>query len=358
MGRVFRVIDSGIREGREQIAFDQAMVELHKDGRIPDTVRFLRFPPTALLGRHQALGQELKLDFCRANGIGLVRRITGGGALYMDEGQLGWELVFHRRSLPKADLAVYAKAICDAVAAGLRKSFDIDARFRPRNDIEVGGRKLCGTGGFFDGQSLFYQGTVLIEMNAERMASCLNLPEAKLKKRALDSPAQRVVTLKELLGAAPPVSDVQEAVLSGFADELGIEVERGQITTDEWSRTRRIYDEEIGTEEFVFEIDNPGGGNMFSASHEGVGGGVSVHLRVEGPGKGRIREALITGSFLVTPPRVVYDLEASLRGVAVPDAGAMVEQFFLRHDVGMLSMSSSDFRRVVEAALAECSDCL
>ncbi|MBI3371675.1 MAG: lipoate--protein ligase family protein, partial [Betaproteobacteria bacterium] len=80
----FRVIDTGVRNGRTQIAFDQALIELHREGRVPDTVRFLRFEPSALVGRHQAIGQELKLDFCRANGVALVRRITGGGAIYLD----------------------------------------------------------------------------------------------------------------------------------------------------------------------------------------------------------------------------------------------------------------------------------
>ena len=53
MAKTFRVIDTGVREGRRQIAFDQAMIDLRKAGAIPDTIRFLRFPPTALVGRHQ-----------------------------------------------------------------------------------------------------------------------------------------------------------------------------------------------------------------------------------------------------------------------------------------------------------------
>ena len=61
MSKPFRVIDTGIRDGREQIAFDQALIDLHKAGEIPDTMRFLQFPPTALIGRHQALSKELNL---------------------------------------------------------------------------------------------------------------------------------------------------------------------------------------------------------------------------------------------------------------------------------------------------------
>ena len=88
----FRVIDTGLRDGRRQIAFDQAMIDAHIARDIPDSIRFLRFPPTVLIGRHQALSREVRVEYCKANGIGIVRRITGGGAIYFDEGQLGWSL--------------------------------------------------------------------------------------------------------------------------------------------------------------------------------------------------------------------------------------------------------------------------
>ncbi|MDH3441196.1 MAG: lipoate--protein ligase family protein, partial [Gammaproteobacteria bacterium] len=153
MSTLFRVIDTGVREGRANIAFDAALIEERQAGRVPDTIRFLRFPPTALIGRHQALSREVDVDYCRENGIGTVRRITGGGAIYLDEGQLGWELVFHRSSLGIAALPDLAREICTAVADGL-SSLGVDARFRPRNDIEVDGKKISGTGGFFDGDVL------------------------------------------------------------------------------------------------------------------------------------------------------------------------------------------------------------
>ena len=64
------------------------MIEEHQNGSIPDSIRFLRFPPTVLIGRHQALSQEVQVAYCQKNNIGIARRITGGGAIYFDEGQL------------------------------------------------------------------------------------------------------------------------------------------------------------------------------------------------------------------------------------------------------------------------------
>ena len=352
MAASFRVIDTGVRQGRRQIAFDQALIDAHQAGAIPDTIRFLRFPPTALVGRHQALAREVNLDHCRAHGIGIGRRITGGGAIYFDEGQLGWELVLHRTTLGIGTLAELTRSICEAAAAGLSR-LGIEARYRPRNDIEVDGRKLSGTGGFFEGDTLFFQGTVLVDMNPADMLAALNVPRAKLARRALDSAAQRVVTLKGLLGAAPSLQSVREALLAGFAERLGIAAVPGCVTDFEESLAARHYDEEIGTDAFVAEIDDPAAdGSLLAARHTGAGGTIEAYLRLEGARRDRIREALITGDFFVTPPRTILDLEAALRNVAVADAGTAIERFFEEARVGLLTVAPADFRKVVEDAIA------
>jgi lipoate-protein ligase A len=353
MAGSFRVIDTGVRNGRLQIAFDQALIELHREGHVPDTIRFLRFEPSALVGRHQAIGQELKLDFCRANGVALVRRITGGGAIYLDPNQVGWEVVLSRKRLPMPTLGDYTRAICDAVAFGLSRTFAIDARYRPRNDIEVGGQKLCGTGGFFDGDTLIYQGTVLVDADPVRIMSCLNVPEAKLKKRGIDSADQRITTLKALLGGrAPEIDAVHDAVLLGLAEKLGVVPEKGAPSNEEEALAGKLCAEEIGTDAFVFSIDDPRGAGVHEASHTGLGGTVTAYLRLEGAkGARRIREALLTGDFFVTPPRLIYDLEACLRGVMTQEVGAAIERFFATSKPDLLTIAPSDFRAVVEAAL-------
>ena len=132
--RTLRIIDTGVLEGRLNIAIGQAIVEARQAGRVPDTLRFLRFPPTALVGRHQALGQEIDLDYCAAHGIGVARRITGGGAIFMEPGLLGWELAFDRKTLGVTSLPDLTRSICEAAADGIR-SLGVEARFRPRNDI-------------------------------------------------------------------------------------------------------------------------------------------------------------------------------------------------------------------------------
>jgi len=349
----FRVVDTGVQEGRFNIALDQAMIEEHQAGRIPDTLRFMRFPPTALIGRHQALRQEIDVEHCRARGIGIVRRITGGGAIYLDEGQLGWGLVFRRSALGSTSLAELARDICLAVAAGLRR-LGVEARYRPRNDIEVDGRKVSGTGGFFDGDTLIYQGTVLVDMDPAAMVAALRVPRAKLEKRQLDSAAQRVVTLRELLGPATPgLPAIQQALLEAFAERFGLQWTREPLTSAEETVAWRVYREEIGTGEFVAEVDDPAHeADFLSATHACAGGTVTSYVRLEGPARRRIGTVLITGDFFVAPPRAILDLEAALRGAYVEDAAGIIDRFFAEHAPGAITVTPADFRASIEAALA------
>ncbi|MFZ5608757.1 MAG: lipoate--protein ligase family protein [Pseudomonadota bacterium] len=351
MDKPFRVIDLGIRDGRWNIALDQALIDCHKAGLAPDTIRFLSFPPTALVGRHQALAREVRLDYCRAHGIAVGRRITGGGAIYLDEGQIGWELIFHRRTLKLGNLADLAREICKAAAAGLRR-LGVEAHFRPRNDIEVGGRKISGTGGYFDGDTLFYQGTLLIAIDSPHMTGALNVPEHKLRKRALDGAGQRVVSLRELLGPrTPPLAAVKQALLDGFAAHLGITPQPGALSAKESTLADGYFAHEIGTDAFVHEIDDPSGADIHSGQHVAPGGVIIAHVRFDGAARDRIRRVLITGDFFVTPPRLVYDLEARLQGVAVQDAPAVIEDFFKRHGADLLSVKPSDFIAALVAAM-------
>ena len=357
MSKSFRIIDTGVREGRANIAFDAALIEERQANRVPDTIRFMRFPPTALIGRHQDLSREVNLDFCRENGVGIVRRITGGGAIYLDEGQLGWELVFHRSSLGIAALPDLAHEICNAAAAGLNK-LGIEARFRPRNDIEVNGRKISGTGGFFDGDVLIYQGTVLVDMNPQRMVSVLNIPESKLAKRRLDSAAERVVTLKELLGdQLPSIPSIQQALIEGFSEGFGITAEPGAITEAEEALAHRHFIEEIGTDEFVEEIDNPGDeAQVLSGSHTSPGGTIDAFVKLEGPTKNVLQRVLISGDFFVTPPRVVFDLEGHLMHTHVEEIDGEIDRFFSENDIEVLSVAPDDFKASIAAAIQARSD--
>jgi len=181
------------------------------------------------------------------------------------------------------------------------------------------------------------------------------VPTEKLAKRGIDSAAQRIVTMREILGEAlPDLQTIYDGLVAGFAEGLGIAPQWGSITAYEEELAERALREEIGTEAYVTMLDAPPADNaMVSASLTGRGGTVRADIRLEGPQRDRIREVLITGDFFVTPPRVVFDLEAALRGLNVADAGPAIEAFFARKPTDFLSLSAGDFRQVVEMAVGQ-----
>jgi lipoate-protein ligase A len=350
----FRVIETGLRGGRANIAFDQALIEARRAGEVPDTIRFLRFRPCALIGIHQILSDEVKVDYCKRHDIEIVRRMTGGGGLYFDEGQIGWELVCDRAALGSLSLAAVTRRICESFALGLNK-LGVPARYRPRNDIEVDGRKISGTGGLFDGNLLLYQGTLLVDFDPAKMVACLNVPAAKLAKRNLGSAEQRIITMRDVLGGGvPELRVIYQALLDGFAEGLGIDPQWGDITPHEEGLAARAFDDEIGTDAYVEMLDTPAAdGNLVSASVTGAGGTVRADIRLEGLRRDRIREVLITGDFFVTPPRLIFDLEAALRGLEIAEAGAAVETFFAGRPADFLSLGAGDFRQAIDMALIQ-----
>ena len=153
-------------------------------------------------------------------------------------------------------------------------------------------------------------------------------------------------------GQVPKLETIYDALVAGFAEGLGITPQWGSITAYEEELADRAFREEIGTEAFVVMLDAPSADDSsVSASLTGRGGTVRADIRLEGVRREQIREVLITGDFFVTPPRVVFDLEASLRGLNVTEAGQAVENFFARRPTDFLSLSAGDFRQVIEMAL-------
>ncbi len=350
MRQVWRLLDTGLRPAAENMALDRTLLESTQAGGV-NTLRFLRFRPSALIGFHQSANQELHLEYCREHGIGVSRRITGGGALYCDEGQIGWELFLNRRTFDTADMLAIASKICGMAVEGLR-SLGIDAAFRPRNDIEVGGRKIGGTGGAFDGEALLYQGTVLTDFDVERMMRVLRIPREKISDKAIASARERITTLNEVADGSITNAAVQQALATAFAEGFGVDLRAQGLTDGEEDQFGR-YHREMSSDDWLLETDRPRlEVASVSAVRKTAGGLVRVMLLVDRP-RERIKQAFITGDFFVNPKRTIVDLEAALRDSAYERLREIVDHFFATHPAQMLLLTPDDIASVIGEALAQ-----
>ncbi|MEZ0361131.1 MAG: lipoate--protein ligase, partial [Hydrogenobacter sp.] len=339
---MWRVLYTGERPHYENIALDRIMLDLRAEGRIPNTVRFLQFKPECvLIGFHQSVEEEVRTEYTQREGIQVGRRITGGGAIYFDETQIGWEVIADRRSLNQESFEGITAKICTGIAKGLRR-LGIRASFRPRNDIEVDGRKISGTGGVFEGNAFLYQGTILMDFNVERMLKSLQIPVEKLTSKGIKSAEDRVEWVKRSLGYLPSKEEVFDAILHGLSEELGMSYEWGQLSNEELSllEEKKLY---FASEDWVYHVkSSTKDSEMLFGIHRCLGGTFRVSVKLDAKAK-ILQQLIINGDFFVRPQRLIYDLEAFLKHTPLQDVENRVREFFENREWEGLNLSVEDF---------------
>lgn len=351
--KTWRLLDTPPMSAAENMALDETLLELKGRGETPDTIRFLRFSPRAvLIGYHQAVHEEVREDFCSSAGVDINRRITGGGAIFFDESQLGWEVIcdksFFGLILPTPGLF---KTLCEPVVTALNL-LGLKAAFRPRNDIEVKGRKISGTGGTESDGAFLFQGTMLTDFDVETMLRCLRIPVEKLKAKEIDSVRERVTCLKWELGRTPPLEEIESAIQAGFERHLGIRLEPAELTEEE----RTVFHEKVRffrSSDWINQV-NPvySRQEVIQSAYKSPEGMVKFTVVVNVPGE-RIKDVYITGDFLSFPPGALFGLEAAMKGLPLrkgPIHDAL-RRFFERGLIHIPGMSHRDFLKPIEQVI-------
>lgn len=354
MDSVWRLLDTGSLPGADNMALDKVILNARSAGLAPNTVRYLQFSPhCVLVGYHQAVELEVEEDYCRRHGIEINRRITGGGNLYWDESQLGWELYAPKNTpgIP-AKLEDMYRLMCESVVAGLDR-LGVKARFRPTNDIEVEGRKISGTGGTEIGNTFLYQGTLLTDFDVDTMINSLKLPIKKLEDKQVETFKQRVICLKEILGYLPPMEQIKAALAEGIEEVLGIKLEPGGLTEAE----KMAYASELPrfrSEEWIRGSRTlPQVNDLCTAEYKAPGGLIRVSLRLDWQ-REVIKSAFITGDFFAYPERSIMDLEVALKNTSSreDDLANTVNRFFIQHEVRIPDVKTEDFYQAIHLAVS------
>ena len=349
----WRLLDTGHMNAAENMALDDTLLELKGQGKSPDTIRFLQFsPPAVLIGYHQSVEEEIRESFCRDNGIDINRRITGGGAIFFDENQIGWEVIcnkdFFDMEIPNQRLF---KALCEPVIRALAQ-MDLEASFRPRNDIEIDGRKISGTGGTESDRAFFFQGTMLVDFDVDTMLKSLKIPVEKLKAKEIDSVKERVTCLNWELGYTPSAEEIKKSIAKGFEECLDIKLVPSGLTPDE----EELFKEKLkyySSSEWIDRVKPKSmGKEILQAANKVENGLVRFTISID-RSMNRIHEIYITGDFLSFPSRALYDLESELKGKPFTreELFNIVERFFRKGRITIPGISPEDFFKPLEIAL-------
>jgi len=230
--RVWRLVDSGLVQPAESAAIDEAILEAHIAGEVPSTLHFyVRAVPTVSLGYFQKVQEALDMDAVAERRVAVVRRKSGGSAIYTDPGQLMYGVVVAEEDLPRRGVNSL-EPVCSAIARAI-SSLGLDARFRPANDVEVDGRKVSGSAQLRRKGSVLQHGTVLVDTDLRAMDAVLKLDRSKTPSPA--RPSDRVATLAGLLGRAPEMEVVKARLTAEIASSFSVVIEPGTISPSESS---------------------------------------------------------------------------------------------------------------------------
>jgi len=217
------------------MAIDEAILIARSRGMAPNTVRLYAWEPSAVsIGFFQSLDAEVDLEACRIEGVDVVRRSTGGGAVFHDSrGEVTYSLIASEEEeiIPR-DLLKSYEVICDGIVKGL-EVLGVSASFQPVNDIVVGGRKISGNAQTRKLGVLLQHGTVLVDADLDKMFRLLKVSEAKIRDKMISSAEKRVTTLKKELLRKPSLNEAAEALQRGFEKSLKITLTKGELTDEE-----------------------------------------------------------------------------------------------------------------------------
>ncbi len=349
----WRLIELGSREPIVAQTFYEAVAEAVHRGSSPNTLITVRpGAPYACIGYHQDLEKEIDLEYLRREGLPVIRRSQGGGATYLDGGQVFYQIVAKEsRVVPRDVGALFERLLAVTVEAYRR--LGVEAEFKPLNDVVAGGRKISGNGAGTHGSATILVGNIILDLDYERMARVLRVPDEKFRDKMAKSMAEWVTTLRRELGEPPTPEEAREAYVSAFQDVLGVELCEGEPTEEEW----RIFEEETrprhtsrdwlymeappATRREGRSVKIAGDIKVVEADHKA---GKLIRVRAETMGE-ELRDVQITGDLFVVPKEALSALEEALVGVELEEGALLeaVEGFYEETGAQTPGITAEDF---------------
>lgn len=240
MSENWRLLETGYNTAYTNMAVDRAILVSNSKGNVPPTVRFYGWKPSAIsIGYFQSLNDEVDIDICDNLGIDYVRRITGGGAVFHEK-ELTYSIVIPESHpfIPKNILDSYGR-ICGAIIKGL-DALGIDSTYVPINDIVTNGKKISGNAQTRKLKTVLQHGTVLTDVDVEKMFSVLRVPNEKIKDKLIENVKERVTSIKHVLDKNISFDEISNAMKIGFENEFDINLEKGKLTEEELSLTKKF----------------------------------------------------------------------------------------------------------------------
>lgn len=247
-----------------------------------DVFMLWRNDNAVIVGRFQNSSAEINLDFIKEKGVKVVRRMTGGGAVFHDLGNLNYTFIGPKGS---GDFRTFSEPILQVL-----NNLGVPARFEGRNDLMINGQKFSGNAQCIANGRILHHGTLLFASEMEDLSAALKANPLKFQDKAVKSIRKRVTNISEHLPQPMTVSEFTDIVMKYVSSHTENAVPY-TFTPEDIRVIEKLRDEKYSTWEWNFgsspKFD-------FSKMMRTTGGNVEVNLSIE---KGKIVKIKIFGDF-------------------------------------------------------------
>lgn len=290
-------LETGSRDPGYNLAFEEVVLRRRQSG---DYLMLWQNDRTIVVGQNQNTEAEINRAFVEAHGIRVVRRSTGGGAVYHDRGNLNYSFFTDLGDAERLTIERFTRPVVAALRGlGLR------AEASGRNDILVEGRKVSGTAQRVLRGRILHHGTLLFDADPAMVSGALQADPSKFQSKSAKSVRSRVGNIRDFLPADMTMEAFWDYLKTALAGDGMVP---GSLTPEELAEAEALKREKYDAWEWNFGRSPQY--NMTSRRRF-EGGGLEVRLQVGG---GRIQEIKFYGDFLSVRP--LEDLTEALRGCA------------------------------------------
>ena len=267
-----------------------------------DYFYFYQNKPTVVIGRNQNTIEEVNSEYVKNHDVTVVRRMSGGGAVYHDQGNINFTFVVDYRKEDFNSIERFAKAIIKALG-----KFGVDTEFSGRNDITIDGKKFSGNAQYVTKKRILHHGTLLFDSDLSVLAKALNVKAEKITSKGIKSVKSRVTNVKDYLQTDVTVSKFKEMLLKFVFEVEGSELEEYTLTPKDMANIMRLRNEKYSTWKW-----NYGNAPEFdlTRSCRFDGGEVQVNMNVR---DGIITDIKFFGDFMSM--RDISEVEEKLKGL-------------------------------------------
>jgi len=242
---IWRLVDTDLGSPAFTAACDEAMVMARYHRIVPNSLHlYRRDRPTVSLGYFERIEESVDMEAVRRYNVQLVRRMSGGSAIYTDPGQLIYAVVLDKETVPEGPNETF-----ELVCRGIIKALDnlgLKSEFKPINDVLVNKRKISGSAQTRKWDVVLQHGTLMVDTDFDLMFKVL-----RTKKKG--RPKDLVTSLANELGEVPTNDRVKRALIEGFSSVFNVEIMSGTLTHFEQRKIEELVREKYSKEEYTLK---------------------------------------------------------------------------------------------------------